>query len=132
MNEVKHNHVQLSKFLMKPFAHQTNNGKQVYYLDLKTRVISEEKINKLGTEPDYYYPGLEYYLHTEVESKAGDVYTILKGVSKTMSPFQLTGEDTENIQRLFAYAYLRGERLKEATIKKALIFNYFLKKTKRH
>ncbi len=128
MNEVKYNHVQLSKFLMKPFAHKTKDGKQVYYFDLKKRKILEEKINKLGTEPDYYYPETEFYLHKEVESKAGDVYMLLKSISKTMSPFQLTEEDTKNIQRLFAYSLLRGEGLKKETINKSIYLQLFSEK----
>ena len=128
MSEVKNNHVQISKFLMKPFAHPTKDGEKVYYLDLTTKEIHEEKIKKLGTEAEYYYPKTEEYLNKEVESKVGDAFKVLKNVSKTMIPFQLTETDTRNIQRLFAYAFLRGDELKKATIRSSTYLQFFSQK----
>lgn len=125
MSEVKNNHVQLSKFLMKPFAHKTQDGKKVYYLDIQTGRILEEKINKLGTKPEYYYPETEDFLNKEVENKVGDVYRKLKDVAKDDSNFQLTGLDFQNIKRLFSYALIRGEKYQQE-MKKSSTYPQFL------
>lgn len=65
--EVK-SHVQMPKGLMKAFSHRTENGRCVYYLDLKDMEIKEEKINELGTKKGLYNPMSEAILDRFYES----------------------------------------------------------------
>lgn len=128
MSDVKYNHVQVSKFLMKPFSHKTQDGKQVYYLDLKTGIILEEKINKLGTMPDYYYPETEEFLANEVESKVGDVLALIKKAAKNIQSIEITEEDDNNIKKLFAYTFLRSDGLKNETVNGSSYLKYLPEK----
>ena len=65
--EVK-SHVQMPKGLMKAFSHRTENGRCVYYLDLKNMEIKEAKINELGTIKGWYDPMSEAILAQMYES----------------------------------------------------------------
>ena len=65
--EVK-SHVQMPKGLMKAFSHRTENGRCVYYLDLKDMEIKEEKINALGAIEGYFDKNSELILDRLYES----------------------------------------------------------------
>jgi len=128
MSEVINSHVQLSKFLMKPFSHKTQDGRKVFYLDFKDCSIHEEKIKILGTKPKYYYPSTEDFLAKEVESKVGEIFTLFKETAKNKNSFQITLENDDRIKTVFSYAFLRSDGVKKETINKGVYLQFLPEK----
>lgn len=128
MNTVKHNHVQISKFLMKPFSHRTQDGDKVFYLDYKSGDIREEKISTLGTSPEYYYPAMEEFLAEEIESKVGEIFSLFRKIAKKESTLTISKADNENIKNFFAFCLLRSEGIKLKTKEKSLFLQFLPEK----
>ena len=59
MRKMINSHVQISKLLLKPFAHKTEEGLKVWCLNLESNVITEEKISELDTVFGYYDEDVE-------------------------------------------------------------------------
>ena len=128
MSDVVNCHVQISKFLMKPFSHRTDDGRKAYYLDFNDGKIHEEKISILGTEENYYYTETEEYLAKEIESKAGEVFSKLRKIANNREPFELNGEEAEIIKNMFVYAFLRSDGVKRETVSRSVFLKVFSEK----
>ena len=128
MSSVIHNHVQLSKFLMKPFSHKTTDGRQVFYLDFSDCDIHEGKISILGTKQEYYYPSTEEFLAKEIESNVGDVFKMFRDISREKRSFGISSYEAQGIRNLFSYSLLRSDLLKSETVKRGVHLQFLPEK----
>lgn len=108
--EVKKPHIQLPKQILKSFSHKTRDGRKVYYLDLNKNVISEEKINVLGTaEVGFYSEAIESLL-SEKENffglRANELKDFWKAKTKTLT---LSVDMQKDIFRFFDMLYVRSK-----------------------
>ncbi len=105
-------HIQVPEQIMKPFSYCTEEGRKVFCLNLSDWMITEEKINELGTEPGYYPSDIETQLSEDFEAKFGDVKKFLNDIDKK-GPVELTIERQQAIFRFFDNMHHRGSLFKE-------------------
>lgn len=114
-NKYVKSHIQVSRLLLKNFSFRKNiqtkkgidKSPRVYYLDLQTQKISEEKINDIDSKFAYYNPMIEEYL-AELETKVGEIFAIVKNYDK--KSVTLNKENIETIKDFFEYAIIRSPK----------------------
>lgn len=113
MDNLINSHIQISKLLLKPFAHKTEEGLKVWYLNLENNTIAEEKINTLDTELGYYDEDVEN-LFAEAETAFGDIAKKFKEFeSKKINP-TISPKEFDVISRFIQYALLRNTQIAQA------------------
>lgn len=113
-------HIQITQAILKGFAHRSEDGYKVFYLDLSDNNIKEEKINKLGTELNYYDADVEKFLNDEVENKIGELIKQMKDFEKgKYVKFIFTPEIHVIIRRFFKYSFIRSTKIVKIANKKS-------------
>lgn len=119
--EVK-SHVQMPKGLMKAFSHRTENGRCVYYLDLKDMEIKEEKINALGAIEGYFDKNSELILDRLYESPFFQATQNIRKFSQDkLESFSLTQEDEDAFLSFLKIALTRSKKTRESMESKSII-----------
>ena len=109
-------HQQIPQLLLKRFSHNViihyesfiNKEKFVYYLDIRTFVLSEEKTRNFGAIIDYYNDYTENYLSTDVEGPFSAV--VNKVFSRNFTADSLDESDITSIKTFILYSMLRRDK----------------------
>lgn len=110
-------HQQIPQLLLKRFSHNvivhyegfTNKEKFVYYLDIRTFVLSEEKTRNFGAIINYYNDDTENYLSTDVEGPFSAV--VNKVFNRNFTADSLDESDITSIKRFVLYSMLRRDEV---------------------
>lgn len=103
-------HVQISKCLLKPFSHKTEEGLKVWCLDLKSNQIREERINKLDTIYAYYDEDVEKILEN-AETAFGDIARKIKDFESKKINITISKNEIDIIFKFIDYVLLRNEQI---------------------
>ena len=106
-------HVQITKALLRAYSESTDDGDKAWYLDYSDWHIKQEKINVLGTKPEYYSQAMEDFLRTEIEGRVGNVFKKIRDFCKqsAIDCIHLSDSDIKNILHFFTYSMLRSRAL---------------------
>jgi len=119
--EVK-SHVQMPKGLMKAFSHRTENGRCVYYLDLKDMEIKEEKINVLGTIKGFFDSNSEAILDQLYESPFFHAtQNIRKFLRDELVSYSFTQEDEDAFLNFLKVSLTRSKKIRGSMENKSII-----------
>ena len=117
-------HVQISKFLLKPYRYKTESGYMVDYWDLQDNLIKQAKYKKLNAEPMYFNPVIEMFLDKEIESRFAEVVDkIRKCVKADSKVFNFQKSEIEIIRNFFKFTYLRNKELFSAVKENSVLLS---------
>ena len=125
--DIINSHQQIPQLLLKYFAHEnleTFDGtyphkvKYVFYLDLKTFTIEEEKMRLFGASKYYFDKETENYLSSKVEGPFSKA--ISKMAKRNFKLLDLNQMDFLAINRFAYYSELRSERVIDSILKGSL------------
>ena len=111
---VVNSHVTTPKSLLNRFAHKTEDGQKIYYIDIDEMIIKEEKTRDYGAEYGYYSKELEEVLNREFEGK---FQLITKAISEfgkgKVKNLDITHEMQETIYDFFDISTYRNKKMVE-------------------
>lgn len=110
MEKKINSHVQMSKLLLKPFAHNSQEGLKVWCLDLEKNEITEEKINKLDTIYGYYDEDVEELLE-KAETAFGNIAKKIKEFESKKISITISPKEANGISQFIQYILLRNEKI---------------------
>lgn len=123
--EIK-SHVQMPKGLMKAFSHRTENGRCVYYLDLKDMEIKEEKINELGTIKGLYDPTSEAILDRLYESPFFEaILNVKKFTDGKLETLSFNQREEEALINFLKISIMRSNATRQKAEKTSLVASIF-------
>lgn len=114
-------HIVLVRQLVRPYQIKTTDGKQVKYLDLKTKTIKQIKVKDIDAEEKYFDETMEEFLNIGIETPFADTIRKLETMLSSKSTKGLNSKDLDVLRRFFQFSILRNKEMYEKILKESAL-----------
>lgn len=107
-------HILIPSSFLEKFGYKELGVKKIDYIDINSKTIKSEKINKYNVKYGYYNKKIEEMLNEKFEKIIGEIRSKLKRWVKKKGRLEIKEDEIKTIVNFFLITWLRNpERIKE-------------------
>lgn len=103
-------HIIIPSSFLEKFGYKELDGKKIDYIDIKSKTIKSEKINKYNVKYGYYNKKIEEMLNEKFEKNIGEIRSKLKRWVKKKGMLEIKEDEIKTIVNFFLITWFRNPK----------------------